>query len=233
MSEVLLKGKSKVVRQGVCDDSLVIEFLDCVTAFNGDKKAEFVGKGALCAAISGIIFRHLEKHGIKTHLIKDVSETSVSVKKADIIPVEVVVRNKSAGGFAKKYGVDEGSSLKNVVVEFSYKSDTLGDPLMNESQITALGLADQSELRDMADEALKINQLLVNFFASVGIELADFKLEFGRYQDEIILCDEISPDSCRLWDIATGERLDKDRFRRDLGDLLEGYAEVFNRLNSR
>ena len=233
MDEILLKGKSKVVLKGVCPKSVIIKFSDCVTAFNGDKEAVFPGKGILCAEISGIIFSYLEKHGVKTHFIEDIDEDFVLVRRAEIIPIEVVVRNVAAGGFAKKYGVDEGGVLKNVVTEFSYKSDKLGDPLMNESQITALGLATEAELDEMRLQAININNLLIPFFEDVGIKLVDFKLEFGRYDNQIILCDEISPDSCRLWDIATGQPLDKDLFRRDLGDLIEGYEKVLNRLKSR
>ncbi|MCL2169086.1 MAG: phosphoribosylaminoimidazolesuccinocarboxamide synthase [Defluviitaleaceae bacterium] len=226
----MFRGKSKVLSKGTCDDSLVMEFLDDVTAFNGEKKAVLAGKGALCAGISGIIFRHLEVRGVPTHFIKDLDENTMLVKKAEIIPVEVIVRNVAAGGFAKKYGVADGAELANKVLEFCYKSDELGDPLMNESQITAIGLAAYDELQKMASQALKVNEILSLLFANAGIQLVDFKLEFGRCQGGIILCDEISPDSCRLWDAQTGERLDKDRFRLGLPDVLNGYQEVLKRI---
>ena len=172
------------------------------------------------------------KNGIKTHLIKVFDETTVLVKKAEIIMVEVIVRNIAAGGFSKKYGVPEGAALKNTVVEFSYKSDSLNDPMINESQITAIGIATSSELAEMSTQALKINILLCELFEKSGMRLIDFKLEFGRCNGDIILCDEISPDSCRLWDIETNEKLDKDRFRRDLGNVLGGYSDVLKRLKS-
>jgi phosphoribosylaminoimidazole-succinocarboxamide synthase len=226
----ILKGKSKTVHKGPNGETLVIRYRDSVTAFNGEKKVELAGKGKLNCAISNLIFGYLAKNGIKTHLIEPVDETSVLVKKAQIFMVEVTVRNEVAGSFSKKYGTEEGSALKNTVVEFSLKSDKLGDPLINESQITALGLATREELAQISALALKINGLLRTLFTWVGITIADFKLEFGKANGEIILCDEISPDSCRLWDMNTGKKLDKDRFRLDLGDVLESYSEVLNRL---
>jgi phosphoribosylaminoimidazole-succinocarboxamide synthase len=230
MSEVLYEGKSKLVLSGPDADSVVIRYKDTATAFNGEKKAELSGKGALNAAISHAIYKYLEKNGVKTHLIKVLDDSSALVKKAEIIMVEVIIRNVAAGGFSQKYGVKEGSALGNTVLEFCYKSDELGDPMMNESQITAISLATLAELKEMGAQAFTVNELLSGLFAQAGIKLVDFKLEFGRYKGEILLCDEISPDSCRLWDIRTGEKLDKDRFRRDLGDVLEGYRDVLSRL---
>ena len=232
MNDVLYEGKSKLVCRGIDDDSFLIRYKDTATAFNGEKKEELSGKGRLNAAISNILYEYLAANGIKTHLIKVVDETSVLVKKAEIIMVEVIVRNLAAGGFSSKYGVTEGADLNNTVVEFSYKSDGLGDPMINEKQITAIGLATTKELEEMTQQALRVNELLSELFTKAGIRLVDFKLEFGRCGGEIILCDEISPDSCRLWDMDTGKKLDKDRFRRDLGDVLGGYRDVLGRLEN-
>lgn len=230
MDDIIYEGKSKLVCEGIDENSFLIRYKDTATAFNGEKKEELSGKGKLNAAISNIIYEFLAENDIKTHLIKVVDDTSVLVKKSDIIKVEVIVRNAAAGSFSKKYGIPEGTALKNTVIEFSYKSDVLGDPMINESQITAIGLASKEELDEMSGQALKINELLCSLFEKARIRLVDFKLEFGRCDGEIILCDEISPDSCRLWDMDTGEKLDKDRFRRDLGNVLDGYREVLSRL---
>jgi phosphoribosylaminoimidazole-succinocarboxamide synthase len=172
----------------------------------------------------------LEENGVESHLIEVIDGTSVLVKKAEIVMVEVIVRNIAAGSFSKKYGVPEGTELKNATIEFSLKSDELGDPMINRKQITALGIASDEELDFMIEQALKINGLLCGLFETAGIRLVDYKLEFGRYDGRLILCDEISPDSCRLWDITTGEKLDKDRFRHDLGDVTAGYQKVLERL---
>ena len=190
------------------------------------------GKGKLNAAISNIIFDYLMKNGVKTHLLKVIDETTVLAKKAEIVMVEVIVRNIAAGSFSKKYGVPEGSPLKNTVVEFSYKSDELGDPMINDSQITAIGLATQEELDELRAMSKRINELMTELFAKGGVRLVDFKLEFGRTAEGLVLCDEISPDTCRLWDMETNIILDKDRFRRDLGDVLGGYRDVLERLKS-
>jgi len=232
MNEVLYEGKSKAVCKGPDDNTLLIRYKDTATAFNGEKKEELAGKGRLNSAISNIIYKYLAGHGISTHLVEIVDDTSVIVKKAEIIMVEVIVRNLAAGGFSKKYGVPEGSPLKNTVVEYCYKSDELGDPMLNRTQVTAIGLATADDLNIMYAQALRINELLRSLFARIGINLIDFKLEFGKCGADIILCDEISPDSCRLWDAETGEKLDKDRFRRDLGDVLAGYRNVLERLQS-
>ena len=232
MNDLLYEGKSKTVYTGRDDETYIIRYKDIATAFNGEKKEELSGKGRLNAAISNLIYVYLEEHGIKTHLIEVIDETSVLVKKAHIVMVEVIVRNTAAGSFSKKYGTAEGTALQNTVVEFSLKSDELGDPMINESHITALGLASADELAEMTEQALKINTFLCALFEKAGIRLVDFKLEFGRYGGEIILCDEISPDSCRLWDRETGKKLDKDRFRRDLGDVLGAYEDVLGRLQN-
>jgi len=232
MGEILYEGKSKAVCAGPDDDSLIIRYKDTATAFDGKKKEELSGKGALNAEISHMIYAYLEENGIETHLIKVVDETSAIVKKAEIIMVEVIIRNVAAGSFSKRFGVAEGTALKNVTVEFSLKNDELGDPMINESQITALGLATADELKIMAQRALKINELLCALFEKSGIKIIDFKLEFGRHKGKVILCDEISPDSCRFWDAATNEKLDKDRFRRDMGGVLDGYRNVLGRLHN-
>ena len=230
MDTILYEGKSKLVCRGRDEETLLVKFKDTATAFNGEKKAELEDKGRLNAAISNLIYAYLAENGVKTHLVEIVDETSVLVKKAEIVMVEVIIRNLAAGGFSQKYGVPEGTELQNTVVEFCLKSDGLGDPMINESQITALGLATAAELTEMTEQALRVGGLLGELFARAGIRLVDFKLEFGRCGGEIILCDEISPDSCRLWDMATDRKLDKDRFRRDLGDVMDSYREVLRRL---
>jgi phosphoribosylaminoimidazole-succinocarboxamide synthase len=232
MSEVLYEGKSKTIYRGPNDKSLVVRYRDTATAFNGEKKEELYGKGTLNAAISNLIYGYLSENGVETHLIEVIDDTTVLVKKAEIVMVEVIIRNVAAGSFSKKYGVLEGMALKNTAIEFSLKSDKLGDPMINESQITAVGIAEASELADMTRQAFRINELLCALFAKAGIRLIDFKLEFGRYGGRLILCDEISPDSCRLWESGTDKKLDKDRFRRDLGNVLDGYRDVLRRLQN-
>ncbi len=228
---MLYEGKSKIVYEGEEPNTCIIKYKDTATAGNGAKKEDLPEKGKLNAAISNIIFEYLMKNGVKTHLIKVLDETSVLVKKADIVMVEVIVRNVAAGSFSKKYGVPEGTALKNTVVEFSLKSDELGDPMINDSQITALGVATQEELDLLKSMSLRVDELMTELFAKAGIRLIDFKLEFGRVDGgEIVLCDEISPDSCRLWDAKTNEKMDKDRFRRDMGGVMEGYKDVLARL---
>ena len=229
--KVIYEGKSKIVCEGPDNDSFIMRYKDTATAFNGEKKEDLSGKGKLNSAISNLIFDYLSKNGIDTHLIKIIDETSAVVKKAEIVIVEVIVRNVAAGSFSKRFGVSEGTALKNITTEFSLKSDELGDPMINDSQITAIGIATADELSFMRAQALKINELLCALFEKMGIRLVDFKLEFGRAGGKIILCDEISPDSCRFWDAKTNKKLDKDVFRRDLGDVLEGYREVLKRLS--
>lgn len=232
MSDILYEGKSKIIYSGADDKTLVIKYKDTATANNGEKKEDLSGKGKLNAKISNLIYKHLEENGIITHLVEIIDETTVLVKNAEIVMVEVIVRNIAAGSFSKKYGVEEGTALKNTVVEFSLKSDELGDPMINESHITALGIATKAELDEMTAQALKVNELMRSLFAKAEIELVDFKLEFGRCDGAVILCDEISPDSCRFWDANTGAKLDKDRFRRDLGNVLDGYQDVLTRLEA-
>lgn len=231
-NEILYDGKSKTIFKDDSADTYVIRYKDTATAFNGERKEELAGKGRLNAAISHLLYQYLTRNGVDTHLVCVIDDVTARVKKADIIMVEVIVRNFAAGGFSKKYGIEEGSPLKNTVVEFCVKSDTLGDPAINESQITALDLATKEELSCMTELALKVNELLISLFDKAGIRLIDFKLEFGRCGGKIILCDEISPDSCRLWDAKTDKKLDKDRFRRDMGDVIESYLEVYNRIKN-
>lgn len=228
--EKLYEGKSKIVFSGEEAGTCIIKYKDTATAGNGLKKEDLPGKGKLNAEISNLIFEYLMKNGIKTHLLKVIDETTILVKKADIVMVEVIVRNVAAGSFSKKYGVDEGSSLNNTVIEFSYKSDELGDPMINDSQITAIGISTEDELKELKETAFRINELMTKLFEKAGIRLIDFKLEFGRAGGELLLCDEISPDSCRLWDMNTNDKMDKDRFRRDMGGVLEGYKAVLDRL---
>lgn len=228
----LYEGKSKIVYEGTEPGTCVIKYKDTATAGNGAKKEDLPGKGLLNAKISNLIFDYLAKNGVKTHLIKVLDEASVLVKKADIVMVEVIVRNVAAGSFSKKYGVPEGTPLLNTVTEFSLKSDELGDPMINDCQITALGVATQAELDELKAVSLKVDELMTELFLKCGIKLIDFKLEFGRVDGELLLCDEISPDSCRFWDVETNEKLDKDRFRRDLGNVLDGYRDVLARLEN-
>jgi len=232
MSDILYEGKSKVICAGPDGNTLIVRYKDTATAFNGEKKEELAGKGRLNAAISNLLYGYLTQNGIRTHLVEVIDNTTALVKKAEIVMVEVIIRNVAAGSFSKKYGVPEGTALQNATIEFSVKSDELGDPMINESQITALGLATAEELAEMSGQALRINELLCALFEKARIRLIDFKLEFGRCGGEILLCDEISPDSCRFWDAGTDKRLDKDRFRRDLGDVLDGYRDVLGRLQN-
>ena len=228
--EKLYEGKSKIVYAGEAPGTCIIRYKDTATAGNGAKKEDLPGKGKLNAEISNYIYQYLMDNGVKTHLLKVIDDTTVLVKQAEIVMVEVIVRNVAAGSFSKKYGVPEGTALKNTVVEFSLKSDELGDPMINDCQITALGVATQAELDELRALSLRIDELMTALFAKAGIKLIDFKLEFGRVDGELVLCDEISPDSCRLWDAATDEKLDKDRFRRDLGNVLDGYRAVLARI---
>ncbi len=228
--EKLYEGKSKIVYAGEAPGTCIIRYKDTATAGNGAKKEDLPGKGKLNAEISNYIYQYLMDNGVKSHLLKVIDDTTVLVKQAEIVMVEVIVRNVAAGSFSKKYGVPEGTALKNTVVEFSLKSDELGDPMINDCQITALGVATQPELDELRAMSLRIDELMTALFAKAGIKLIDFKLEFGRVDGELVLCDEISPDSCRLWDAATDEKLDKDRFRRDLGNVLDGYRAVLARI---
>lgn len=229
--EMMYEGKAKKVYAVSDDPSLcIVDYKDDATAFNGQKKGTIVGKGVVNNRMSNMLFKLLEAKGIKTHFVKELSDRETLVKRVEIVPLEVIVRNIAAGSLSKKLGIPEGTQLKSTVLEFCYKNDELGDPMINEYHILAAGYAEKAEVDAITDMALKVNQILIDFFKAINIELVDFKLEFGRCNGEIILADEISPDTCRLWDSRTHEKLDKDRFRRDMGGVEEAYAEVFARL---
>ncbi len=228
--EMLYEGKAKKVFKTENPDIYIIEYKDDATAFNALKKGTIVGKGVVNNKMSAIIFQLLKNEGIPTHFVKLLSDTEQEVKAVKIVPLEVIVRNVAAGSFSKRLGVEEGSELKNVIFEICYKNDEYGDPLINDYHATALGLATCEELEIMKKYSFKINDILINFFSERGMRLIDFKIEFGRYNGEIILADEISPDTCRLWEIGTDRKMDKDRFRRDLGNIEETYKEVLDRV---
>jgi len=227
----LYEGKAKKVFATDDPQLLIVSYKDDATAFNGQKKGTIKGKGVINNRMSNKLMQRLEKAGIPTHFVEELSERDTLVKKVTIVPLEVIVRNIAAGSFAKRYGIGEGKVFSEPSVEFSYKSDALGDPLLADSHVMALGIASAEDLEFIRSTALKINALLKEFWKGCGVTLVDFKIEFGRTADgSIILADEISPDTCRLWDSATGEKLDKDRFRRDLGGVEEAYIEVMKRL---
>ena len=229
--EKLYEGKAKEVYLTEKADEYIIRYKDDATAGNGEKKATIAGKGELNLAITTMLFEMLEKNGIKTHYIETINNTDMRVKKVTIMPLEVIVRNITAGSFAKRYGVEEGKVLNQPTFELSYKNDDLGDPLMCEDHAIVLGVITKEEYDYLREETLKINELLKEFFLKINLKLVDFKIEFGKTDDgQILLADEISPDTCRLWDKDTNKKLDKDIFRRDLGDLTEGYKEVLNRM---
>ena len=229
--EQLYEGKAKKVFATDDPELLIVAYKDDATAFNGLKKGTIVGKGVINNKMSNRLMAMLEKNGIPTHYVKELSDRETLVKKVSIVPLEVIVRNISAGSFAKHYGVEEGIVFDQPTVEYSYKNDALGDPLLNTSHALALKLATAEEIETIRTYALRIDELLKAFWKTCGVTLVDFKLEFGRLTDgTIVLADEISPDTCRLWDAATGEKLDKDRFRRDLGGVEEAYAEIMHRL---
>ncbi len=228
--ELLYEGKAKKVFKTEDPDVLIVDYKDDATAFNGLKKGTIVGKGAINNRMTNYIFGLLEKQGVPTHLVEELSDRETAVKKVEIVPLEVIVRNIAAGSFAKKLGIEEGTPLLQPTIEFSYKNDDLGDPFINGYYALALGLATEEEIEKITTMAFKVNEVMKKFFAKAGIELVDFKIEFGRYKGDIILADEVSPDTCRLWDINTHEKLDKDRFRRDLGGVEDAYYEVFKRI---
>lgn len=228
--ELLYEGKAKKVFKTEDPDVLIVDYKDDATAFNGLKKGTIAGKGVINNRMTNYVFSLLEKEGIQTHLIKELSDRETAVKKVEIVPLEVIIRNIAAGSFSKKLGIEEGTPLLQPTLEFSYKNDDLGDPFINSYYALALGLATQEEIDKITNMAFKVNEVMKKFFAEAGIELVDFKIEFGRYKGDIILADEVSPDTCRLWDIKTHEKLDKDRFRRDMGGVEDAYIEVFKRI---
>lgn len=229
--EQLYEGKAKKVFATDDPALLIVDYKDDATAFNGLKKGTISGKGVINNQMSNRLMKKLEKAGVPTHFVRELSERETLVKKVSIVPLEVIVRNISAGSFAKRYGVEEGMVFVQPTIEFSYKNDALGDPLINSYHALALGLATAGELDTIKDYAFRTNAFLQSFWAQCGVTLVDFKLEFGRLADgSIVLADEISPDTCRLWDSKTHEKLDKDRFRRDLGGVEDAYAEIMKRL---
>ena len=229
----LYEGKAKKVFATDDPELLIVEYKDDATAFNGLKKGTIAGKGIINNRMSNRLMSMLEKEGIPTHFVRELSQRETLVKKVSIVPLEVIVRNISAGSFAKRYGVEEGIDFEEPTIEFSYKNDALGDPLLNTRHALALKLATPAEIETIESYSLKINAALKAFWRSCGVTLVDFKLEFGRLSDgTIVLADEISPDTCRLWDSETGEKLDKDRFRRDMGGVEEAYAEIMGRLEA-
>lgn len=228
----LYEGKAKKVFATNYPDLVIIDYKDDATAFNGEKKGQIESKGVLNNSITTGLFELLEKKGVKTHFIAKLSDREMLCKKVSIVPLEVITRNVAAGSFSKRLGVAEGTALKTTVFEISYKDDSLGDPLVNDFHAVAIGAATWKELKVIYAMTAKINKILVQFFLDRGIRLIDFKLEFGKTADgNIILADEISPDTCRFWDAKTNEKLDKDRFRRDLGNVKEAYIEIFNRIS--
>ena len=229
--EQLYEGKAKRVYRTDDPEKLIVSYKDDATAFNGLKKGTIVGKGVINNRMSNLLMQMLEKAGVPTHFVEELSERDTLVKRVSIVPLEVIIRNISAGSFAKRFGVSEGIVFERPTIEFSYKNDELGDPLMNSYHALALKLATEEEIETIKRLAFKVNEELKKFWLSCGVTLVDFKLEFGRLSDgTIVLADEISPDTCRLWDVKTGEKLDKDRFRRDLGGVEDAYAEVMKRL---
>ena len=228
--ELLYEGKAKKVFATEDPDVLIVDYKDDATAFNGLKKGTIVGKGAINNRMTNHIFKILETKGVPTHYIEELSDRETAVKKVEIVPLEVIIRNFSAGSFAKKMGMEEGIKFKQPTLEFSYKNDDLGDPFINKYYALALDLATEEEINAIEKYACIVNDVMREYFDSLGIELIDFKIEFGRYHGQIILADEVSPDTCRLWDKETHEKLDKDRFRRDLGNVEDAYQEVFRRL---
>ncbi len=228
--EQLYEGKAKKVFKTENPDVLIVDYKDDATAFNGEKKGTIVGKGVINNRMTNHVFKLLEKEGIPTHFIEELSDRETAVKKVEILPLEVIIRNVAAGSFSKRLGVAEGTPFKEPTIEFSYKNDALGDPLINSYFAVALGLATWEEIDTVKRYAFQVNEVLKKYFLNAGMKLIDFKIEFGRYHGKIILADEISPDTCRLWDVNTNEKLDKDRFRRDLGNVEEAYQEVFQRL---
>ncbi|MEG0273551.1 MAG: phosphoribosylaminoimidazolesuccinocarboxamide synthase [Longicatena sp.] len=229
--EMLYEGKAKKVYATDDEFSVIVDYKDDATAFNGLKKGTITGKGAINNKMSNHLFQILESKGIPTHFIEELNERRTIVKKVDIIPLEVIIRNKAAGSFAKRMGLEEGKELLSPILEFSYKDDALGDPMINDYMALALGIATQEDIDTITKMAFQINEELKHIFLEVDIDLIDFKLEFGRYKDQIVLADEISPDTCRYWDVHTQEHLDKDRFRRDLGNVEDAYQEVYRRLH--
>ena len=228
--EQLYEGKAKKVFLTEDPDALIVSYKDDATAFNGQKKGTITGKGVINNRMSNYLFRVIEREGVPTHYVQEISDRETVVRKVEIVPLEVIIRNVAAGSFSKRLGISEGTELAEPTIEFSYKNDELEDPLINSYFAKALKLATQDEIEIIKKYAFMVNEILKVEFLKAGLRLIDFKIEFGRFHGKIILADEISPDTCRLWDAKTGEKLDKDRFRRDLGNVEEAYIEVAKRL---
>lgn len=229
--EQLYEGKAKKVFTTDDPELLIVSYKDDATAFNGLKKGTISGKGVINNRMSNLMMQQLEKKGVPTHFVEELNDRETLVKKVSIVPLEVIIRNIAAGSFSKRYGVEEGFLFDEPTIEFSYKNDELGDPLLNEYHALAMKLATKEEIETIKKYAFCVNDFLIDFWKKCGVTLVDFKLEFGKLSDgSIVLADEISPDTCRLWDIKTGEKLDKDRFRRDLGGVEEAYQEIMKRL---
>ena len=228
--EQLYEGKAKKVFLTEDPDALIVSYKDDATAFNGQKKGTITGKGVINNRMSNYLFQIIEREGVPTHYVQEISDRETVVRKVEIVPLEVIIRNVAAGSFSKRLGVSEGTELVEPTIEFSYKNDELEDPLINSYFAKALKLATQDEIEIIKKYAFMVNDILKVEFLKAGLRLIDFKIEFGRFHGKIILADEISPDTCRLWDAKTGEKLDKDRFRRDLGNVEEAYIEVAKRL---
>ncbi len=229
--EMLYEGKAKRVYATDNSEVLLVDYKDDATAFNGLKKGTISGKGAINNRVTNFMMQLLEKEGVPTHFVKELSERETLVKKVSIVPLEVIIRNISAGSFAKRYGVEEGIVFDEPTIEFSYKNDDLGDPLINDYHALALKVATKEEIETIKNMAFKVNEVMKNFFKKLNVDLVDFKLEFGKVADgTIVLADEISPDTCRFWDSTTHEKLDKDRFRRDLGNVEDAYQEMMKRI---
>lgn len=230
-TEQLYEGKAKKVFATSDPNLVIVDYKDDATAFNGEKKGTINNKGIINNKMTNYMFGLLEKEGVPTHLVKELSDRETLVKKVSIVPLEVIVRNVAAGSFSKKLGIPEGTLLKTPTLEFSYKNDELGDPFINDYYALGLGLATKEEIAEITKYAFKVNEFMLNFFKKVNVDLIDFKIEFGKTSDgQIILADEISPDTCRFWDSTTHEKLDKDRFRRDMGGVEDAYQEMMKRI---
>jgi len=226
----LYEGKAKKVYATTDPELYIVEYKDDATAFNGEKKGTILGKGVINNRVTNHLMKLLEAKGVPTHLVRELSPRETLVKRVEIVPIEVIVRNIAAGSLSKRLGLPEGTKLDATVLEYCYKDDALGDPMINDYHIAAMKLATEAELEKIAGYSMQINDILTDYLKDAGIELIDFKLEFGRCGGGIVLADEISPDTCRFWDSATGEKLDKDRFRRDMGGVEDAYQEILRRL---
>ena len=229
--EQIYEGKAKKVFRTDDPERFIVEYKDDATAFNGQKKGTILGKGSINNRMTNLLMQMLEKHGVPTHFVEELNDRETVVKKVEIVPLEVIIRNISAGHFASNYGVEEGIVFEHPTIEFSYKNDDLHDPLLNAYHAIALKLATRQEIETIKTMAFRVNEVLTEYFRTLGVRLVDFKLEFGRLADgTLVLADEISPDTCRFWDLKTNEKLDKDRFRRDMGGVEDAYREMMHRV---